>query len=169
MRLERASEDSVLDCSIDERVAEVHQSDCPVCGQRGPIDVAKSYWVWSAVIFTRWGSKAQVCCRTCARSSQMDAIGSSVALGWWGFPFGLILTPIQIGRNVYGLLRGSPASSPSSALREVVQASVRAAQRFEQSLPCPHCGAHYVLSDYREDANRILCSACNGELPLPRR
>lgn len=26
----------------------------------------------------------------------------SLALGWWGFPFGLIFTPISVGRNLLG-------------------------------------------------------------------
>lgn len=30
---------------------------------------------------------------------------------------------------------------------------------------CPHCGAVYRLSEYNPDAQRILCSACKGELP----
>jgi len=26
----------------------------------------------------------------------------SLAFGWWGFPFGLIFTPISIGKNLFG-------------------------------------------------------------------
>jgi len=33
---------------------------------------------------------------------------------------------------------------------------------------CPHCGAAYDPRDYREDAETIRCSACQGELEITR-
>ena len=41
-------------------------------------------------------------------------------LGWWGFPWGLILTPVQVVRNVSGMLSGRESSRPSEDLRRVI-------------------------------------------------
>jgi hypothetical protein len=35
----------------------------------------------------------------------------------------------------------------------------------EPFLHCPNCGSPYHLSDYRMDAEKIICSYCNKELP----
>jgi len=42
-------------------------------------------------------------------------------LGWWGFPWGLILTPIQVGRNLVGVARPPEASKPSPQLEKVLR------------------------------------------------
>ena len=42
-------------------------------------------------------------------------------LGWWGFPWGLVLTPVQIARNILGITSGPDPAVPSLALRKIVQ------------------------------------------------
>jgi hypothetical protein len=48
----------------------------------------------------------------------------SAVLGWWGFPFGLILTPVQMTRNIIGMCRGSGTGQPSPDLRRLVLANL---------------------------------------------
>ena len=84
---------------IDRQVEEVWRGNCPKCRGLGPIDVHKIHEVWSALVLTRWSTKVQVSCRSCAVKRQLGATVSSLLLGWWGFPWGLILTPVQITRN----------------------------------------------------------------------
>jgi hypothetical protein len=51
----------------------------------------------------------------------LGAIALSFCGGWWGFPFGLILTPIQITRNIMAMCSQPPASQPSVNLRKLIQ------------------------------------------------
>src|SRR6202030_3002117 len=89
---------------VQQQVWSVHQGACPKCGGSGPVDVHRSYRIWSAVVLTRWVTNSQVSCRLCARKSQLTALLFSSVLGWWGFPWGLVITPVQVARNVKALM-----------------------------------------------------------------
>jgi hypothetical protein len=106
---------------LERQLEEVFRSNCPECRGPGPVDVHKIYQVWSALILTRWSSSQKVCCRSCGIKSQIGGILFSGALGWWGFPWGLIFTPVQIIRNVIGICSGPDTSRPSADLRRIVQ------------------------------------------------
>ena len=62
----------------------------------------------------------------------------SGALGWWGFPRGLILTPVQVARNI-GEMAGRPETwrSVSKFLQKFVriQAGARLVQSRNQQRP----------------------------------
>jgi hypothetical protein len=47
-------------------------------------------------------------------------------LGWWGFPWGLIMTPIQIGRNLYGMASPPDPSRPSAQFEKVLRMTMAA-------------------------------------------
>jgi hypothetical protein len=53
-------------------------------------------------------------------------------LGWWGLPFGALVTPVQLIRNVLDLLRPG-VQAPSKELRRVV-----CAQRAKQFAAAPY-------------------------------
>ncbi len=99
----------------------IHAGPCPMCQGPGPVDVHDIHWVWSAVAFTRWGSRAQVSCRRCAVKSQVGGIARSALLGWWGIPWGLIITPIQIVRNIGAITRPPDPDEPSDRLRAIAR------------------------------------------------
>src|SRR5262245_48403802 len=84
---------------IEQQIDAVHQGACPNCKGRGPVDVHRSYRVWSALVLTSWSNPVHVSCRSCAVKSQITSTLFCLVLGWWGFPFGLIMTPVQIFRN----------------------------------------------------------------------
>jgi hypothetical protein len=105
---------------LERKVEEVWRGNCPKCRGLGPIDVHKVYEVWSALVLTRWTTKAQVSCHSCAIKQQLGGSAFSLAFGWWGFPWGLVLTPVQITRNVIGMSRGPDRSKPSDSLRRAV-------------------------------------------------
>jgi hypothetical protein len=109
---------------LDRKVEEVWRGNCPQCRGLGPIDVHKIYEVWSALVLTRWTTKPQVSCRHCATKRQLGGAAFSFFFGWWGFPWGLILTPIQIGRNIVGMSRGPDASRASDDLRRLVLVNI---------------------------------------------
>jgi len=116
-----ASYSSIVPNDVLERqLEEVWRGNCPKCRSLGPIDVHKVHEVWSVLVLTRWTTKAQISCRSCAVKRQLGGIAFSFFFGWWGFPWGLILTPVQITRNIIGMTRGPGSSSPSADLRRMV-------------------------------------------------
>ena len=107
--------------AVEEYLQEMHQGDCPKCGGPGPVDVHTSYTIWSAVYLTSWRSKPQVCCQSCGTKAKMGSALSSAVLGWWGFPFGFIMTPVQIIRNFAGLFSNPDPDEPSEQLEKIVR------------------------------------------------
>jgi hypothetical protein len=96
---------------------QIHSGPCPICQGPGPVDVHDHYWVWSALVLTRWGTRQQVSCRRCAVKSQLGGIAQSAVLGWWGFPWGFIFTPLQIVRNAIAIFTPPSPEEPSDRLR----------------------------------------------------
>ena len=101
------------------------------------MDIYKIHCAWSIFILTNWSSTPQVCCRRCATKWQLGGILFSLLLGWWGFPWGLIFTPFQVGRNIIGLFWGPDAGKPSTALRDIVRLHLGAQvlQRIQNQPP----------------------------------
>lgn len=124
--IEAASE--LPDHLVLPQVQLVHQGLCPKCQGTGPIDVHVGHRVWSALFITSWVSRPQVCCRSCGtRTQALDAL-FCLALGWWGFPWGLLMTPVQIVRNVMGMAKGPDPTQPSAALTQAVR--IQMAEQF---------------------------------------
>lgn len=109
---------------VEEVVRDVQNGQCPDCSGPGPIDITTSYTVWSALILTSWKSNPKVCCRSCGRKHQALGIVSSGLLGWWGFPWGLIMTPIQVIRNFVGLFGKYDPKAPTPEFENVVRLMV---------------------------------------------
>lgn len=127
----------VPDAEVERRVREVHQGNCPKCGGPGPVDVHTSHLVYSALAFTRWSSHPEVCCLSCGRKKNLKHGLCSLLFGWWGFPFGLVITPVQVGRSLAYLLgMGVPdPSTPSPALQKVTRLNLAAGQFAKSATP----------------------------------
>ncbi|MBX3701079.1 MAG: hypothetical protein KF903_08800 [Dokdonella sp.] len=96
--------------------SQIHAEKCPKCAGPGPVDMRASYKVWSAVFMTRWASASQVACRRCGiRKQSLSALGSLI-FGWWGFPWGLIMTPVQLFRNIAAIVKPHDPARPSPQL-----------------------------------------------------
>jgi hypothetical protein len=106
---------------VSTSVSQVYRGQCPRCKGPGPVDVRKSYRVWSALLMTRWSSRQHVSCRSCGVKAQLGDTLFSLVLGWWGFPWGLIMTPVQVSRNLAGMFRGSSENGPSPELEKAVR------------------------------------------------
>jgi hypothetical protein len=111
---------------LEQSVEKVHQGTCPNCSRPGPIDVHTSHSVWSALIMTSWRSTPQVCCRRCGNVAKLRDSALSLFIGWWGFPWGLIMTPVQISRNVFGLFSSADPAAPSKMLHRMVCLNIAA-------------------------------------------
>lgn len=94
----------------------IFASPCPVCRGSGPTDVHYSHRIWSAVLMTSWNSRARFSCKSCGVKDQASALAYSVALGWWGIPWGILGTPWTASRNVYGMVTKGKATQPSGDL-----------------------------------------------------
>jgi hypothetical protein len=118
---------------VERTMMAITQAPCPKCGSLGSIDVRTTYQVWSALYVTRWSSKTQICCRSCATRSSLGAIAFCLLLGWWGLPWGIVMTPTQLVRNLRAMRQGSTDSQSSPALRNFVMARLGAQMAASQS------------------------------------
>jgi hypothetical protein len=116
----------IPEVTVSQSVQQVHQGLCPKCGGAGPVDVHVHHRVWSAVLLTSWKSAPQISCRSCGIRSQLGDTVFSLALGWWGFPWGIVFTPVQIGRNVAGMLRGPDPLRASPQLEKAIRMNIAA-------------------------------------------
>lgn len=103
---------------------DVHQGSCPRCDGPGPVDVHISYRVWSAAVVTSWSSRPAVSCNSCGTKRKLSDALFSLLLGWWGLPWGFLITPVQIVRNLIGLVRKSSPDQPSPALEKMVRLNI---------------------------------------------
>jgi hypothetical protein len=111
---------------LDQAVAEIHQGPCPICEGPGPVDVHTSYRVWSALFLTSWSSRPRISCRSCGFKAKFADLFFCFGLGWWGFPWGLLATPIQIVRNFWGMVAPGTPMEPSEVLRNMVRLDLAA-------------------------------------------
>jgi hypothetical protein len=116
---------------VQEEIWKVHQGACPKCNGSGPVDVYTSHKVWAALVLTQWSSTPQVSCRACGVKSQIGGTLFSLVLGWWAV-HGLLMTPVQIGRNIAGMVSPPDATKPSPKLENVIRMTM-AARAVEQS------------------------------------
>lgn len=124
---------------IDRRLEEFRHASCPRCGGPGPVDVHKAHRVWSALILTSWSSSPELSCKSCATKRQLGAMLFSGCLGWWGFPWGIIMTPVQVARNISEMVGGPKPGQPSPLLEKVVrlQAGAQLAQSQARAAHTP--------------------------------
>jgi hypothetical protein len=120
---------AIPDDAARAEAARVQAGPCPKCGGTGPVDVHTSYRIWSAVYLTRWSSRPQLACRSCGVKTRVADTLFSLVFGWWGFPWGLLMTPMQVIRNIAGMLRKSDPRGPSPELLNMVRLHMAASQR----------------------------------------
>ena len=109
---------------IKERVAAVFNGTCPRCDGPGPVDVRTSYRVVSFLVMTSWRNRPALTCRSCGNKAKLRDTVLSLGLGWWGLPWGPVMTPVQVIRNVAGLLGAKDPSQPSCHLERLVRLNV---------------------------------------------
>jgi hypothetical protein len=108
----------IPDHDVDDMIRRLDAQGCPKCHGPGPLEVHTSHRIWSALLLTSWSSKPIISCRGCGRNEQALSAGICMFVGWWGFPWGLIMTPVQITRNFVGMLQAPPHPSPQ--LKKIV-------------------------------------------------
>ena len=113
--------EQVPDEVIEAHTLQLFHGLCPKCNSTGPVDVHHSWFIYSALVFTSYRPREHVCCLRCARKAQLLDLAASSVVGWWGFPWGIIMTPVYIVKNLYALLTAEAPLEPSEALRAHVR------------------------------------------------
>lgn len=113
--------DDVPEDEVDDLMLKVHQGACPLCQGPGPVDIHMSYEIWAILFWTSVKSIPRICCQPCGQKKRMVALLGSMFLGWWSIPTGIIMTPIQIARNIAGLVDLPDDSMPSIELENDVR------------------------------------------------
>jgi hypothetical protein len=129
--------------TVDQFVARVHSGNCPKCEGQGPVDLHTSHKVWSALLLTSWSSSPEVCCQSCGTKQKLGATAFSLFLGWWGFPWGILMTPMQIGKNIWGMFSHPDPTTPSAALIRILrlQLAAHAVQAEKESAQTAQAGS----------------------------
>lgn len=116
--------DQVAPELVAERLNELRNQECPVCGGEGPVDICTSHTAWSIIVMTSWKDHPRLSCARCGKAAIRRGIAFTSLFGWWGFPFGVVVTPWQLMSNFKSLRRLPGAHGPSPALQEIVQLQI---------------------------------------------
>jgi hypothetical protein len=95
--------EAIPSAAVSEQIRKARLGPCPECGADAPIEAHKSYIAGSFIIATSYKTTVHICCRRCAKRHQWEAIRATMVGGWWGLPWGLIMTPTQIIRNLLAM------------------------------------------------------------------
>ncbi|MDD3586149.1 MAG: hypothetical protein PHQ75_03105 [Thermoguttaceae bacterium] len=105
---------------IDRYTDSIRESECPVChGRCSPIDIQYSYRVVSFLVITQYSTRPRLSCTRCARMANIKDFLITAIAGWWGFPFGILLTPIYLIRNMIKFICPVGENAPSEALKDL--------------------------------------------------
>jgi len=105
--------DRIPDAVIKKEAQKIMNGPCPECNQIShDVELRYSYRAVSYLVMTTWSKIPILACRSCHRKKVAGDTLTTVLFGWWGFPFGLIVTPVQLLRNM------SAAGSPNSRKTE---------------------------------------------------
>ncbi len=127
----------IPDAAVADLARRVHSGPCPKCHGPGPVDVHNAYSVWSAIYLTSWKTEPNVVCRSCGSKAQVRAVLSSLVLGWWGFPWGFFVTPMQIVKNIAALRRQVSPTEPSTHLLRVARLTLASQVAAQAPPPSP--------------------------------
>jgi hypothetical protein len=127
-----ASAAQLPDEFVIEKARQVHGGSCPKCHGPGPVDVHVKHTVWSAFVLTQWRSTPILCCESCGTKAKLGALAFTSLFGWWGMPWGLIFTPMQIVRNLRALLASINPDEPSNELVQMVRSDLSSRLAHEE-------------------------------------
>jgi hypothetical protein len=119
---------------VAERIQEIRQQECPVCGGDGPVDISTSHTAWSLVILTSWNDHPRLSCTDCAKKAIWRGIAFTSVCGWWGFPFGVVVTPWQLMNNLKALKKLPHPGSPTDDLQQLVKLQIASELEAAQTL-----------------------------------
>ncbi|SEW51773.1 hypothetical protein [Chitinophaga arvensicola] len=109
---------------IDNYCQLINRLNCPICDSaEDTLNATQTMEVMSFVILTQWKKKVHVGCPDCLDELNNNALGKSIALGWWGFPWGMIRTIEAIILNIKNK-RSNHLDTPNEFLRSFVVTNI---------------------------------------------
>lgn len=100
----------------------IKHSACPICSQHNTkVEVRHAYRIWSAGVVSNWSEHTRVCCLACGRRANLKSIGFCLMRGWWGLPWGLLITPMQILANCLEMFKSRTTDMPSEELLQAAR------------------------------------------------
>ncbi len=79
----------------------IRHLDCPKCKKSQQyINGTMEYNIYSIIFLTYRSKKIKIACRDCLKKINNAALLKSMLAGWWGIPWGILLTPVYIYRNI---------------------------------------------------------------------
>jgi predicted RNA-binding Zn-ribbon protein involved in translation (DUF1610 family) len=109
---------------VAEQLQEIRSQDCPICGGKGPVDLSTSHTAWSIVIMTSWKDHPRLSCSKCGKKAIWRSLAFTSVFGWWGFPFGIVVTPWQLLNNFKALKKLPHVDQPSDELQHLVKTQI---------------------------------------------
>ncbi|RXK86791.1 hypothetical protein [Filimonas effusa] len=117
---------------LDKYCEIIRSLDCPVCqASYTKLNATMTSEVMSLLIFTQWSKKLKIACPGCLDKANNDALLKSALTGWWGFPWGLIRTPIAIARNIKNK-KTNHLDTPNDFLRSFTMANIGLIERYKE-------------------------------------
>ncbi len=123
---------TIPDKVVEAFAQNIHSGHCPKCHGAGPVDIHKSHSIYSILIYTKWQTNENLLCKKCASKQQTTDLTGSLLLGWWGIPFGLIVTPIIALMNIVAMFQNPGIKEPTKALKHRSR-SILAAQQMDKA------------------------------------
>ncbi len=103
---------------VQQHAMTLRNDPCPVCGGDGPNDFHSSWSVVSLFVFTLHNKKQIFGCNWCGSKHKVKYFIVTGVCGWWGFPWGFLITPLLEVANVLGFFYGVPVE-PSEELKQL--------------------------------------------------
>jgi hypothetical protein len=86
---------------ITELSKKLRDLPCPLCGNKtSKLNGTVMHTVKSFVLFSTFRQEPIIGCPDCLDKKNQESITSTAILGWWGFPSGLLKTPLYIYNNI---------------------------------------------------------------------
>lgn len=97
---------------------------CPICNSKSQkLNATLISTVKSFLIITSYKRELKIACPNCLIKELDKAIISTALLGWWGFPWGIIKTPMYIYYN-FDSKKEAHNQMPNNELRSFVLANI---------------------------------------------
>jgi hypothetical protein len=85
---------------LDAYCEKLRSLPCPSCGGTAQkLNATLTSEVMSFLIITHYKRQIKIACPRCLDRANNSALTTSLLLGWWGFPWGIIRTIQAIGQN----------------------------------------------------------------------
>ncbi|NML39622.1 hypothetical protein HHL17_20650 [Chitinophaga sp. G-6-1-13] len=109
---------------IDSYCNLINNLNCPICDSVSEkLNATLTAEVMSFIIITQYKKKIHVGCPDCLDELNNSALNKTIALGWWGFPWGIIRSIQAITLNIKSK-RSNHMDSPNQFLRSFILSNI---------------------------------------------